>query len=396
MVLERTRLMARTCQHQLDSEPLGALSRSCGAAAVGTVVEHVLRHGKYQLSPAVVAEVRAVRAARREDEVAAAVLDCVLDKAEGRYSYRSYLALEVLAPLLPAPGWTNATDRLIPLLLTDLVRFESAAAEGDRLPVGRPDDKLRQQRIAKAGRLIRTFTARYQLPLTASPEEELRVASSVLPVSRRHDEYLFIRVLQCYESTFMTVVLLLERALAAANADEVGTVADRVEEAAALLEETSGLFSLLATMPPENFHGFRLQTVGSSAIQSSAYKAFELLCAVPPPERLASAAFGAVPELQAYALAGPASLAGWYRTGTAALTEQKERVVTAFQALEQAHQRWKRTHYSLSRKMIGDAAGTGGTEGVEYLRACQDNRLFWTLREFGGAAEAVHPPVTGR
>jgi tryptophan 2,3-dioxygenase len=47
--------------------------------------------------------------------------------------------------------------------------------------------------------------------------------------------------------------------------------------------------------------------------------------------------------------------------------------------LERRHQRWKTTHFRLAARMLGDAAGSGYTAGVPYLRQCLENRLFWRL-----------------
>jgi tryptophan 2,3-dioxygenase len=48
----------------------------------------------------------------------------------------------------------------------------------------------------------------------------------------------------------------------------------------------------------------------------------------------------------------------------------------ALSRFEQVHQRWKRTHHSLAVRILGNATGTGYTEGASYLKAVVGNSLF--------------------
>ncbi|MET8763315.1 tryptophan 2,3-dioxygenase family protein [Lentzea sp. NPDC004782] len=351
---------------------------------VAALIDHAQQVGKEALDPRVIKMARIARQEHADDPFLVSLLNNVLDKQDQRFTYDSYLALELLAPLMPAQVGDLEAHRLVRLLLTDLVEFETSTADtpGDqRLARNRPVRAVTDQRIAKATRLVAELRGRSSLLLTTE-DERRRLRVSVLPVSSQHDEYLFIRVLQCYETVFSGMAMLLEEAMAAARADATATVAQRLTDAAASLNCVAGLFSLLATMRPESFHAFRDQTTGSSAVQSRHYKLIELLCGVPKPDRLDSLAFRAVPEVRARATFENESLTSWYLTAAPTMAGDERLLVDdALRALEHAHQKWKRTHYSLGRRMIGVADGTGGTEGVGYLLECLDNRLFWGIGE---------------
>ena len=72
------------------------------------------------------------------------------------------------------------------------------------------------------------------------------------------------------------------------------------------------LFRVVATMRVAAFHTFREFTQGASAIQSEAYKRFEIACGRPLTERLGSDAFGNVPAVRGEVLAGADDLSSAY------------------------------------------------------------------------------------
>ncbi|WP_245730223.1 hypothetical protein [Micromonospora pallida] len=165
-------------------------------------------------------------------------LDCALDKWDGRYDYHSYLALPVLSTALEGigeitPGRARRhRDRRYLHLLTDLLRFELDVEAGrtDLLPGQRPDRDRLTKRLRLAVRAAQPVLARLS-PLTtitatdpvaaaaevcaavdATTAERRDLRLSMLPVYVVHDEYLFLRVLQSYETTFALLVVLLRAA----------------------------------------------------------------------------------------------------------------------------------------------------------------------------------------
>jgi hypothetical protein len=352
-------------------------------------------------------------------------LQCALDKADGRYEYRSYLALTVLG--LPDPARVSAADmaatwlhcdRLLVHLVCDIVDFELAAAGGatDLLPRRRPDARTVAKRCRLALRATEPALHRLGLaapaPLTdpvaaagqacravrsdATAAERDVLRHSMLPVHVTHEEYLFIRVLQSFEVAFTLTAVRLGAARDALADGAVAAATGLVAAAAATVHESYPLFSLMATMQVEAFREFRTYTDGASAIQSRTYKLMESTCREPDPDRLGSIAYRAVPDVRALVRAGMATLDGAVGAATAAgllncpagleLEYQLRRFAAAL-----LH--WRRTHYRLAARMLDGRPGTGYTEGPPYLERGRSIPVFRTV---GALSEPLRPcPVTG-
>ncbi|OIJ62711.1 hypothetical protein [Streptomyces mangrovisoli] len=335
-------------------------------------------------------------------------LDVVLDKYDDLYDYPSYTALPLLTRPAPA-DWRAARrsrDETLLLLLADLVRFEQRAltdtpADPHDMP---PTPELVSKRARLAVRVMEPAALR-ALPAgsvdpvavaavpgrtpvgplmsailrAAGPERERVLAASVQPVYVLHDEYLFLRTLQSFETTFTFMSAALTTAVHRLAADRAEEAAELVGAVADILKESLPLFSLLATMRPEAFQTFREFTEGASAIQSAGYKTFESLCSTPGLARLASSAYTSVPAVRERVLNGQPTVQGTWQDLIAAqrLDADGEAALEAAAArLESVHQRWKQTHYRLAVRMIGLRSGTGYTQGVPYLAAVLENRLF--------------------
>jgi hypothetical protein len=270
-------------------------------------------------------------------------LDVALDKWDGRYDYRSYLALRLLRLPCgaedPPPAADDVTarrarDRLFVRLVADAMAFEAAAAARttDLLPQQRPGPTVVTKRCRLGVRAALPGLARLGLAGAVGDGEPATTAAalhavaadldadgvpplrlSMLPVHVTHDEYLFIRVLQAYECLFAGVADELRAAVAALAGGDARPAADRLGYAGDLLATAGPLFSLLATMQTESFRTFRQYTEGASAIQSRSYKLVESLCRTPEEDRLDSVAYRSVPEVRARC--GPASRQSTRRTG---------------------------------------------------------------------------------
>jgi tryptophan 2,3-dioxygenase len=201
------------------------------------------------------------------------------------------------------------------------------------------------------------------------------LATSMLPVDLVHDEYLFIRVLQAYESTFAALTVELCRAVDELAAGRGLDAAACLANGRELLERAAPLFSLMATVQPDAFRTFRVHTEGASAIQSRSYKRVESLCRPPDQPRLDSAAYRSVPEVRDRVLAGQRSLDQAYRaaTLTGPVRWLLERRMAEFGS---ALLQWRRTHYRIAVRMLGTRPGTGYTEGTPYLAAVRDIPVF--------------------
>lgn len=333
-----------------------------------------------------------------------AFLDIALDKYDGMYDYLSYTALSLLRnPADRPPEQALAVrDRQLTGLLHDLLRFElsSLGSDDTPLPSGRPTEATVAKRSRHALRALIPALERlgYSMPPergtaiagatqvcalvgpTLGPDELLTLRLSMLPVYTVHDEYMFLRVLQSFETTFALLAANMREVidLLGGAAPDIRSVCVRLSGSATLMHESAPLFSLLATMQVDSFHAFRTYTDGASAIQSESYKTVESLCRSPTRDRLDSLAYTSVPRIRDAVLReqGPTVWESYQRIRARLRSEEAEAVDTAVAELQSAHRRWRTTHYRLAVRMLGDAGGTGATEGTPYLRSVLDNELL--------------------
>jgi tryptophan 2,3-dioxygenase len=372
------------------------------------VVAAFKRVGKHFVPRDLLAELDAVRAglpapAGADDQVLAGFLATALDKWDDRYDNPSYLAVDLLG--LPegddVPAAAHRRDRLFAMLVADLLRFELAAADGttDLLPQLRPDARLTAKRCRLAVRAALPALARLGIAVDATEAGGLDAAREVcgailadlgaderrllsitdLTVSEVHDEHMFMRVLQAYETTFALIAVALRDAIGALADGRPRDAASALAAAEQAMREAKPLFSLVATMQPEAFLTFREFTDGASAIQSRSYKTVESLCRTPARARIDSPAYRSVPEVRERVLAGQPTFDDALSFAQAAGTltqDELDAVRAAMARFEEAVLAWRQTHYRMAVRMLGERRGTGHTEGVPYLGAVRSIPLF--------------------
>lgn len=350
-----------------------------------------------------------------------AFLDTALDKFDNRYDYPTYTAQRVLGVLArpdadcgPEQAATAqaARDRQLVHLLADALAFELDAAAGRTglLPEQRPDAGLvakrhrlavrvavpALQRMGLCGRIAESDPADAARRLVAVVDSGLTdhdrraLRASMLPVYVSHDEYLFIRVLQSFETTFAAIALHIGAAIKSLDLADCDTVVGCLDTAAAGLLETAPLFSLLATMQVESFRTFRTYTEGASAIQSRNYKLVESLCRTPDGERLDSSAYQSTPPVRTWVLAGQYTLDDACRAALAGdrlTAADRLRLTGAMRRFAAALRRWRQTHYRLAVRMLGERSGTGYTEGTPYLDAVRTIPVFRSIDETAESEE---------
>lgn len=356
-----------------------------GRAVARQVTAWIRAVGCADLAAPLLAELVALRE-RGADPYLRAFLDSVLARHDGRFVNRHYLALPLLELVLAdAPSGLDP-DRLAALLMADVIRHEVRTAGDPDAPAA---DLLRR-RLRHARRFLAHCLGVPGEPEPACPLAGLPAAPptragdwvelTVAQVSTRHDEYFFLRALQCHELTFTVLAADVRAAVEALRAGAVDAAAERIEHAVTVFERAALLFRVVATMDAGAFADFRRHTDGASAVQSDQYKRFELACGRPADRRLASLAFDGVPAVRAEALAAPDDLSSAYLDARpTAPAAAGARLDAALSRLETAHQRWKSTHRSLAARMLGDQPGSGYSSGVPYLTGCLRNRLFWRL-----------------
>jgi tryptophan 2,3-dioxygenase len=345
-------------------------------------------------------------------QILSSFLDTALDKPDGRYDYQTYLALSLLQlpdvddPIEQTPFTRSRCDRLIVQLAADALHFELQAADGHSilLPDMRPAPEATAKRYRQALRAIRPALARQSLdgrvtetdPEAAARQacavvrsdmsliERLTLVVTILPVYTMHDEYMFLRVLQMFETTFALLAVQLRAACAALADHDVGRALHFLKTAEQALRESAPLFSMLATMQAESFRVFREFTDGASAIQSSNYKFVESVCREPDRERVDSAAYRSVPKVRERVLAGQPTLDDAFeraRTSGELTDGECGQLGTAMQEFAAALLRWRKTHYSVAIRMLGDKPGTGYTQGTPYLAAGRLTPVFRSSAE---------------
>ncbi|RNH97787.1 hypothetical protein EEZ25_29325 [Micromonospora aurantiaca] len=347
-----------------------------------------------------------------------AFLGCALDKIDGRFDYRSYLGLA----LLPIPGPDQMPgaaarqlvrrDRLHAQLLVDLIAFELRAAYDEQtpLPQMRPTPAVATKRLRHALRaampalrrlsfvgdanasseidLLRRVTAAVNLDLTAEDRRALQV--SMLPVYTMHDEWMFIRVLQAFETTFALLASDLTEIVNAVQVGRTPFAATRLSAAASLLRESASLWPLMATIQPAAFHAFRPYTDGASAIQSRHYKMLESLCRRPDGERLNSPAYLSVPEVRTAITQGQVSLDDALDAAEQSAADDPF-LAASMREFTAAITQWRQTHYRLAVRILGtERTGTGYTQGTPYLNVARNEPVFRhyppTTPDVGGQA----------
>ncbi|MGW5049555.1 hypothetical protein [Actinokineospora sp. NPDC004072] len=387
------------------------------------VVRHFHSTGKHFVPPELLkalAEVRdllpTLRGPWADIQPLADFLGTALDKPDQRYDYPTYLALAQLRlptvddPLTQAPFARSRCDRLTVQLVADALAFEIAALDGRTtlLPGMRPDPALVTKRCKHGLRAIRPALRRMSLDSGLSEIEPVTLARQVssvvradtsfaerraleltiLPVYTVHDEYLFLRVLQTFETVFALLAVQLRAAVAAIAERDVDRAVHFVDGSRAALGDAGPLFSMLATMQVESFRLFRQFTEGASAIQSRNYKLVESLCRTPDRGRVDSSAYLSVPEVR-LRIGQLTTLDDAFQevSASGSLSDvDLGRLAEAMRGFAKAVLRWRNTHYRLAVRMLGDASGTGYTEGTPYLDAVRSISVFRTVQVAGDEA----------
>ncbi len=237
------------------------------------------------------------------------------------------------------------------------------------------------------------------------------------PRSAAHDELLFIIQHQTSELWMKLAVHELESACAAIASDRLQHAFKMLARVSRILEQLNGAWDVLRTLTPSEYTEFRGDLGQSSGFQSHQYRAIEFLCGnrnmamlKPHAHRadvlaglegilarpslydeairlLARSGFEVGPEradLRAPRTESDTLRAAWadiYRDPEThwPLYELAEKLVD----LEDYFRRWRFNHVTTVERVIGLKRGTGGTQGVAYLRRMLEVELFpelWHVR----------------
>lgn len=275
------------------------------------------------------------------DWVENAFLDCLYDV--GQETYPSYYADR----LLDHGPW--GVDHDLIWRTIGQIAESLRALERQRISLNPPGGLVARHhhsRVSACDRIIARCSTSVEGRLFDA-EIARRIELSLLPCTDLHDERMFIRVIQIFEVTFS----YLHEQFKAVMVDG-SRAATHLADAAEVLELYQDFLRLLTTISIEEFAQIRQATFGRSAVQSTAYREFEGL-----------ARSNMFSERIRKALRESDS-------GTAA--ELNESLVK----LQQGWRAFKRSHWGIAKKVIGQKPGTGGTAGVSYLEERARHDLF--------------------
>jgi tryptophan 2,3-dioxygenase len=261
---------------------------------------------------------------------------------------------------------------------------------------------------------------------------ELLSLQQLLSRPRHHDELLFIVIHQVYELWFKQVLHEVDAA--------AGLLArDRVVEGTRLLRRVVEIQRLLIhqvrileTMRPQDFLGFRALLNPASGFQSLQFRELEFALGLKRPEllealdsegealqpleaRLAAPSLGdVVDDLLGRrgfprdpdpgpAEGGASRSEEWRVRALVRIYEEEEQhpelnaLCEVMIEIDECLALWRAHHVQMVERMIGARRGTGGSEGVPYLRSTLDKRAFpdlWLARSrIQGAPDAPGVPV---
>ncbi len=236
-----------------------------------------------------------------------------------------------------------------------------------------------------------------------------------------HDELLFITIHQAYELWFKQILHELDACLAALGQDRVATATRALARVVEIEKLLVNQIHILETMTPISFLGFRDELNPASGFQSMQFREIEFTSGLK--ERGVLRAFEeeefAAGRLQARFEAptlGDAFYAYLRRRGldapaddpSAPEEEQRKRygrrtravleIITHFESRYEEYQLaenliahdeyfslWRFHHIKMVERMVGTKRGTGGSEGVGYLRTTLDKKFFpelWEARTY--------------
>lgn len=225
-----------------------------------------------------------------------------------------------------------------------------------------------------------------------------------------HDELFFIIIHQAYELWFKQILHDADGAVAAMDADDPRTALHLVRRCGAIQKHLVAQIHLIEAMTPMDFLRFREKLKPASGFQSVQFREVELALGVRNKEIL-KAFEGDAEATQKLTLRwSRPSLRDAFLTllsrhgfhipdGEAGRAERVQsllrlylephsywdfyQLAEALLELDEQLSLWRLHHINMVERQIGTKQGTGGSEGVGYLRRTLDTRGFpelWELR----------------
>jgi tryptophan 2,3-dioxygenase len=254
----------------------------------------------------------------------------------------------------------------------------------------------------------------------------LRVAELIdlqtcLSAPAQHDELLFITVHQAYELWFKQILHEIDAAIGSMKEDRIGEAVYALRRIGEIEKLLISQIHILETMMPQRFLEFRDELNPASGFQSMQFREIEFASGLKDEKILGHFRADEFAHQRLQARMNAPSLAetffallrrrGFDTPATDAPRDAKERrsnhgkrqraIVEILTHLEKFYQEfelseallnhdeyfslWRSHHIKMVERMVGAKRGTGGSEGVGYLRTTLDKRFFpeiWEARTY--------------
>jgi tryptophan 2,3-dioxygenase len=270
------------------------------------------------------------------------------------------------------------------------------------------------------------MTNQYGTNAPLSYNKYLRVADLIglqdcLSDPKHHDELLFITIHQAYELWFKQILHEIDAATLFMSDDRLAAAARTMRRVVEIEKLLVSQIHILETMTPINFLGFRDQLNPASGFQSMQFREIEFASGLKHESLLREFrddefAYARLQERFAAPGLGDAFFAALRKRGLDAPaddgaideTERAKRYGKRTQAVlellthfEERYEEfqlaeallehdeyfslWRSHHIKMVERMVGTKRGTGGSEGVGYLRTTLDKKFFpelWEARTY--------------
>ncbi|MEO8434055.1 MAG: tryptophan 2,3-dioxygenase family protein [Pyrinomonadaceae bacterium] len=254
---------------------------------------------------------------------------------------------------------------------------------------------------------------------------ELIELQSLLSDPAHHDELLFITVHQAYELWFKQILHEIDATVRLLEEDRVPTATRALRRVVEIEKLLVTQIHILETMTPVNFLGFREELNPASGFQSMQFREIEFSSGLKDAAVLREFEADEFAHARLQARMQAPSLGdmfyatlrrrGFDAPGDDAVVDEKERrrpygkrvravrdILSAFEknaeefdlaeALlehDEWFSLWRSHHIKMVERMVGAKRGTGGSEGIGYLRTTLTKRFFpeiWEARTYLGAS----------
>jgi len=255
----------------------------------------------------------------------------------------------------------------------------------------------------------------YNSYLKVEELKSLQICQSDPP---HHDEPLFIIIHQTYELWFKLIIHELDLVIELMNEDRARKATHFMKRVVAIMKVLVAQIHVLETMAPRDFLGFRHKLNPASGFQSSQFRELEFMAGLKDARMLkhfqmdaeafealnrrfnneslgdvfydllrrqgfnlpvpsAEADQEAIREMESHRIR---ELCRLYEDES--LTDLHD-LAESFVDLDELIALWRTHHVTVVERIIGFKRGTGGSEGVDYLRSTVTKRCFpdlWNLR----------------